>query len=113
MGIQMEDSNLTQLSHHIMVEEGPDIDDTNDDVQKTPPQSEDGVKSTIDDLKELNLGTLEDPRPIFISALLTPKRSNISHEGWLRSLRSEHKLHDTPRPQEYKVCTDPKKNSSS
>ncbi|KAH0761272.1 hypothetical protein KY290_017345 [Solanum tuberosum] len=73
VGSQMEDSNLTQSSYHITVEEGPDIDDTHDDVQEAPPQLEDGVQSTIDDLKELNIGTLEDPRPIFISALLTPE----------------------------------------
>ncbi|KAG5632126.1 hypothetical protein H5410_003843 [Solanum commersonii] len=69
----MEDSNLTQSSYHIIVEKGPDIDDTDDDVQEAPPQLEDGVQSTIDNLKELNLGTLEDLRPIFISALLTLK----------------------------------------
>ncbi|KAG5576875.1 hypothetical protein H5410_057009 [Solanum commersonii] len=74
VGSQMEDSNLTQSSYHITVEEGPDIDDTDDDVQESPPQLEDGVQSTIDDLKELNLGTLEDLRPIFISALLTPEK---------------------------------------
>ncbi|KAH0707716.1 hypothetical protein KY285_010750 [Solanum tuberosum] len=70
---EVEDSNLTQSSYHITVEEGPDIDDTDDDVQEAPSQLEDGVQSTIDDLKELNLGTLEDLRPIFISALLTPE----------------------------------------
>ncbi|KAH0656849.1 hypothetical protein KY285_018571 [Solanum tuberosum] len=70
---QMEDSNLTQSSYHITVEEGPNIDDTYDDVQEAPPQLEEGVQSTIDDLNELNLGILEDPRPIFNSALLTPE----------------------------------------
>ncbi|KAH0686255.1 hypothetical protein KY285_016810 [Solanum tuberosum] len=73
VGSQMEDSNLTQSSYHITVEEGPNIDDTDDDVQEVPPQLEDGIQSTIDDLKELNLGNLEDPRPIFISAVLTPE----------------------------------------
>jgi len=73
VGSQMEDSNLTQSSYHITVEEGPDIDDTDDDVQEAPPQLEDGVQSTIDDLKELNQGIVEYPRPIFISALLTPE----------------------------------------
>ncbi|KAG5586543.1 hypothetical protein H5410_046977 [Solanum commersonii] len=69
---QREVSNLIQSSYHITVEEGQHIDDTIDDVQEAPPQLEDGVQSTIDDLKELNLGTLEDPCPTFISALLTP-----------------------------------------
>ncbi|KAG5576973.1 hypothetical protein H5410_057107 [Solanum commersonii] len=53
VGSQMEDSNFTQSSYHITVEEGPDIDDMDDDVQEAPPQLEDGVQSTIDDLKEL------------------------------------------------------------
>ncbi|KAH0634868.1 hypothetical protein KY284_037654 [Solanum tuberosum] len=55
------------------LEEGPHNDDTNVDVQEAPPQLEDVVQSTIDDLKELNHGTLEDPRPTFISGLLTPQ----------------------------------------
>ncbi|KAH0643806.1 hypothetical protein KY290_033918 [Solanum tuberosum] len=73
LGSQREDSNLIQSSYHITVEKGPHFDDTNDDVQEAPPQLEDGVQSTIDDLRELNLGTLKDPRPTFISALLTPQ----------------------------------------
>jgi len=39
----MEDSNLTESSYHITMEEGPDIDDTYDDVQEAPPQLEDGI----------------------------------------------------------------------
>ncbi|KAH0743196.1 hypothetical protein KY290_031189 [Solanum tuberosum] len=73
VGSQREDSNLIQSSYHITVEEGPHIDDTDDDVQEAPSQLEDGVQSTIDDLKELNLGTLEDPHPTFVSAFLTPE----------------------------------------
>ncbi|KAH0637985.1 hypothetical protein KY289_037900 [Solanum tuberosum] len=73
LGSQREDSNLIQSSYHITVEEGPHNDDTSVDVQEAPPQLEDGVQSTIDDLKELNHGTLEDPRLTFISGLLTPQ----------------------------------------
>ncbi|KAK6793867.1 hypothetical protein RDI58_007320 [Solanum bulbocastanum] len=69
---QREHSNLIQSSYHITVKEGPHINDTNDDVQEAPPQLENGVQSTIDDLKELNLGTLKDPYPTFIRALLPP-----------------------------------------
>ncbi|WMV51336.1 hypothetical protein MTR67_044721 [Solanum verrucosum] len=75
-GKEITSSNYTSIEktkESKEVEEGPDIDDTYDDVQKAPLQLEDGVQSTIDNLKELNLGTLEDPRPIFISALLTPE----------------------------------------
>ena len=49
------------------MEQRPD----DEDVQEAPPQLKDGIQSTLKDLKELNLGTLEDPRPIFVSALLT------------------------------------------
>ena len=55
------------------MEQGPDVDDTNNDVQKAPLQFEDGVQSTVDDLNKQNLYTLEDPHPIFVSELLTPK----------------------------------------
>lgn len=55
------------------MEEGPHIDDKDNDVQDAPPQLEDGVQLTINDLKELNLGTLEDPLSAFISALSTPQ----------------------------------------
>ena len=34
---------------------------------------EDGGQDTIDELKEINLGIIEEPWPTFISALLTPK----------------------------------------
>ena len=47
MRSEVEDSNLTQSSYHITVEEGPDVDDTNDDVQEAPPQLEDGVQLIV------------------------------------------------------------------
>ena len=47
---------------------------------------EEGVKSTIDDLKKINLGTLDDPRPVYISALLTSEEEKIYIE-----LLSEYK----------------------
>ena len=40
---------------------------------ETPETLEDGGQTTVDELKELNLGTSEDPRPIYVSSLLTPK----------------------------------------
>ena len=44
VGSEVENSNLTESSYHIIVEEGPDVDDTNDDVQKAPSQLEDDVQ---------------------------------------------------------------------
>ena len=43
---------------------------------------EDGVQAIVNELKEINLGTIEEPRPTFISALLTPEEE----EGYLKLL---------------------------
>ena len=40
-------------------------------AQPAPLQMEDGGQATVDDLQEINLGTAEEPKPIFVSALLT------------------------------------------
>ncbi|XP_074278402.1 uncharacterized protein LOC141601993 [Silene latifolia] len=64
------DLEVTTSSYHITVEEIPD---ENEEVEadEAPETLEDGGQSTVDELKELNLGTTEDPRPIYVSALLT------------------------------------------
>ncbi|KAL0325191.1 UNVERIFIED_CONTAM: Transposon Tf2-12 polyprotein [Sesamum radiatum] len=48
-----------------------DINISKDGIQNAPPQLEDGVQATIDELKELNLGTTKEPHPKFVSALLS------------------------------------------
>ena len=62
-------------SFHITVEEDTllDAEATNEEVDEAPPALEDGVQATVDELKEINLGTTKEPRPTFISALLTPE----------------------------------------
>ncbi|KAA0025350.1 uncharacterized protein E5676_scaffold718G00320 [Cucumis melo var. makuwa] len=37
---------------------------------------EDGDQSTIDELKEVNLGTIDEPRPTFISASLSSEEED-------------------------------------
>ena len=71
-------------SFHIIVEEDTlsDVETTNKEVDEAPPALEDGVQATVDELKEINLGTIEEPRPTFISALLTPEEE----EGYLKLL---------------------------
>ncbi|TYK21493.1 uncharacterized protein E5676_scaffold305G00300 [Cucumis melo var. makuwa] len=39
-----------------------------ENVEDVPQSLEDGGQSTVDELKEVNLGTIEEPRPTFISA---------------------------------------------
>ncbi|KAH7847365.1 hypothetical protein Vadar_025265 [Vaccinium darrowii] len=53
-------------SYHVEVEEHSSSDSEDDDFPGAPPQLEDGGQPTIDDLKELNLGTPDEPRPIFV-----------------------------------------------
>ena len=69
---------------HITVEEDTlsDVEATNEEVDEAPSALEDGVQATVDELKEINLGTTEESRPTFISALLTPKEE----EGYLKLL---------------------------
>ncbi|GFS34942.1 hypothetical protein Acr_00g0036880 [Actinidia rufa] len=57
------------FSYHITTLDGKDH--LEEDAKDALLAFEDGVKSTIDDLKEINLGTLDDPRLVYVSALLT------------------------------------------
>ena len=41
------------------------------DAMIAPEELEDGGQPTIDELVEINLGTEDDPRPIFVNALLS------------------------------------------
>ncbi|KAL0284353.1 UNVERIFIED_CONTAM: hypothetical protein Sangu_2830100 [Sesamum angustifolium] len=60
-------------SNHVNIDEDSDPVFFEDEIQNAPPQLEDGVQATVDELKELNLGTTEEPHPIFVSELLSPK----------------------------------------
>ena len=39
-------------------------------IQPAPLEMEDGGQATIDQLREINLGTNDDPKPIFMSGML-------------------------------------------
>ena len=56
-------------SNHITIRECDDSD--SDSEIEAPEKLEDGGQATVDDLKELNLGTKEQPRSIYVSSLLT------------------------------------------
>ena len=82
--VHKEQIEEVSSSFHITVEEDTlsDAEATNEEVDEAPSALEDGVQATVDELKEINLGTIEEPRPTFISALLTPKEK----EGYLKLL---------------------------
>uniref|UniRef100_A0A7N2N597 RNA-directed DNA polymerase n=1 Tax=Quercus lobata TaxID=97700 RepID=A0A7N2N597_QUELO len=79
-----EEIEEVSSSFHITIEESTlsDAEATNEEVDEAPPALEDGGQATVDELKEINLGTVEEPRPTFISALLTPEEE----EGYLKLL---------------------------
>ncbi|KAL0446059.1 UNVERIFIED_CONTAM: hypothetical protein Slati_1733800 [Sesamum latifolium] len=51
-------------THHITLSE-------EEDAEIAVPEFEEGVKTNVDELKEINLGDIENPRSIYISVLLT------------------------------------------
>ncbi|KAG8362947.1 hypothetical protein BUALT_BualtUnG0020600 [Buddleja alternifolia] len=67
-------------SNYTAVDEDSDPEASNDEIQEAPPQLEDGGQATVDELKELNLGTKDEPRPIFVSALLSPEEEDQYHK---------------------------------
>ena len=86
------DSNEEELrremasSHHITSREYEDSD-SEMELAETPKTHEDGGQATVDDLKELNLGTTEEPCPIYVRPLLTPEEE-ISTSIFSRSIRT-------------------------
>ncbi|KAA0042179.1 uncharacterized protein E5676_scaffold124G00400 [Cucumis melo var. makuwa] len=71
--------------HHITILEELDIETPKEDVEDAPQSLEGGGQSTVDELKEVNLGTIE-PCPTFISASLSNEE-----EGKYMSLLTEYK----------------------
>ncbi|KAL0457935.1 UNVERIFIED_CONTAM: hypothetical protein Slati_0420700 [Sesamum latifolium] len=74
--LNKEEIEIIVGSNHVSIDEGSDSDISEDEIQNAPPQLEDGVQATVDELKELNLCTTEEPRLIFVSALLSPEEEN-------------------------------------
>ena len=63
------------FSYHITALDGEDHPE--EDTEDAPLAFKESVKSTIDDLKEINLGTLDDPHPVYVSALLTSEEKQM------------------------------------
>ncbi|KAI5347392.1 hypothetical protein L3X38_015271 [Prunus dulcis] len=69
--LQKNDNPTENEEHEIRTPDNEPVEFI-DNVQPAPSQIEDGGQATVDELQEINLGTDEEPRPIFVSALLTP-----------------------------------------
>ncbi|KAA0051095.1 uncharacterized protein E5676_scaffold1161G00100 [Cucumis melo var. makuwa] len=61
---------------HVTIEEVFDHETFEEDAEVTPLSLEDGVQSTIDELKEVNIGTIEEPCPTFISTQISDDDEN-------------------------------------
>ncbi|KAL0347659.1 UNVERIFIED_CONTAM: hypothetical protein Scaly_1781900 [Sesamum calycinum] len=62
------EEDITQTYHITLIEDGAVEEE---DAEDAPPELEEGIKATIDELKEVNLGGIENPRPIYVNASLT------------------------------------------
>ncbi|KAK4391400.1 Polyprotein P3 [Sesamum angolense] len=62
------EENIAQTYHITLIKDG-EVEE--EDAEDAPAELEEGIKATIDELKEVNLGDIENPRPIYISASLT------------------------------------------
>ena len=67
---------LVLPSCHVTAETDSESDASDDEPNEAPRAIEDGGQATVDELKELNLGTSEEPRPIYVSSLLTPEEES-------------------------------------
>lgn len=56
------------------------------DMTEASPQMEDGNQCNVDDLEEINIGTTDDLRPIFISKHLS-KENKLKYQEFLRASR--------------------------
>ncbi|KAA0046837.1 uncharacterized protein E5676_scaffold409G001100 [Cucumis melo var. makuwa] len=72
--------------HHITILEELEIETPEEDAEDVPQSLEDGGQSTADELKEVNLGTIEEPHPTFISVSLSSEE-----EGKYMSLLTKYK----------------------
>ncbi|KAL0439220.1 UNVERIFIED_CONTAM: Transposon Tf2-11 polyprotein [Sesamum latifolium] len=62
------EEDITQTYHVTLIEDG-EVEE--EDAEDAPVELEEGVKATVDELKEVNLGNIKDPQPIYTSASLT------------------------------------------
>ena len=91
---QENEENIAQVNY-LSYEESLTVEDESsssnpsegfiDILQPAPQEFEDGGQATVDDLVEINLGTEDDPKPVFVSALLTeeelPQYKQVLHEN--------------------------------
>ncbi|KAL0333104.1 UNVERIFIED_CONTAM: hypothetical protein Scaly_2211900 [Sesamum calycinum] len=69
------EEDIAQTYHITLIEDG-EVEE--EDAEDAPAELEEGIKATIDELKEINLGDIENPRPVYIILVaLVPRRPLI------------------------------------
>ncbi|KAM1024146.1 hypothetical protein ACFX2C_037459 [Malus domestica] len=72
---------------HITIQEGKEDETLEEDVTAAPPQLEDGGQATVDDLKELNLGTKEEQKPIFLIPQIEAEIDKLIEARFIREVQ--------------------------
>ncbi|KAL0394684.1 UNVERIFIED_CONTAM: putative protein K02A2.6 [Sesamum latifolium] len=87
------EEDFAQIYHITLIEDG-EIEE--EDVEDAPVELEEGVKATVDELREVNLGNTEDPRPIYTrNAWIRPKDScapPVSKKGARPVKQGQHRF---------------------
>ena len=68
--VQAQTDSLKNLNGDSVAIEQGSIEYCIEAIQPTPPEMEDVRWATIDELRGINLGTTDDPKPIFVSTML-------------------------------------------
>ncbi|KAA0053594.1 uncharacterized protein E6C27_scaffold190G001660 [Cucumis melo var. makuwa] len=72
----LTEDDKNQGCGHVTIKEAFDRETFEEDTEVAPLSLKDGGQSTIDELKEVNHGTIEEPRPTFISVQLSNDDEN-------------------------------------
>lgn len=74
MEFKKNDKESTASCNHIAAVDGEPFEE--EDSKNALSKFEEGVKATFDQLKDIDLGSFEDSRPIYVSALFSLKEEN-------------------------------------
>ncbi|RVW28741.1 hypothetical protein CK203_117813 [Vitis vinifera] len=85
------EESSTHTSYHVTVQVDSNPKFSDDEPGEVPQVFEDGGQATVDELKELNLGTNENPRPIY----------EVKYPAWIANIVSVKKKNGQIR-----VCVD-------
>ena len=71
------EESSTHTSYHVIVQVDSNLEFLEYEPLEAPQVFEDAWQASVDELKELNLRTNENPRPIYVSMLLSPFEEKI------------------------------------